>query len=143
MADFDTSRNHFIEKGEFVNGMLRWLDEAKRTVTSGAYSKKFLNDFHAVCFFYQLFCCRVDLSWKDKFQHSQCFREQGMNKPVCSTRMKRKVKLMEIQPGLALRPSYFCFWELQWQQHLQILLLMLCTISQMLHIFPPFSSPSL
>uniref|UniRef100_A0A0D3F327 EF-hand domain-containing protein n=1 Tax=Oryza barthii TaxID=65489 RepID=A0A0D3F327_9ORYZ len=47
MADFDTSRNHFIEKGEFVNGMLRWLDEAKRTVTSGAYSKKFLNDFHA------------------------------------------------------------------------------------------------
>lgn len=68
MADFDTSRNHFIEKGEFVNGMLRWLDEAKRTVTSGAYSKKFLNDFHAVCFFYQLFCCRVDLSWKDKFQ---------------------------------------------------------------------------
>ncbi|KAF0934484.1 hypothetical protein E2562_025561 [Oryza meyeriana var. granulata] len=46
MADFDTSRNNSIEKGEFVNGMLRWLDEAKRTVASGAYSKKFLNDFH-------------------------------------------------------------------------------------------------
>ncbi|KAL6629413.1 hypothetical protein ACP70R_029178 [Stipagrostis hirtigluma subsp. patula] len=47
MADFDTSHNSVIEKGEFVNGILRWLDEAKRSVVaSGAYSKKFLHDFH-------------------------------------------------------------------------------------------------
>uniref|UniRef100_A0A0D9VE91 EF-hand domain-containing protein n=1 Tax=Leersia perrieri TaxID=77586 RepID=A0A0D9VE91_9ORYZ len=46
MADFDTSRNNCIEKGEFVNAMLRWLNEAKRSVASGTYSKKFLNDFH-------------------------------------------------------------------------------------------------
>ncbi|KAG8070453.1 hypothetical protein GUJ93_ZPchr0006g42349 [Zizania palustris] len=46
MDDFDTSQNNSIEKGEFVSGMLRWLGEAKRSVASGAYSKKFLHDFH-------------------------------------------------------------------------------------------------
>ncbi|XP_062218736.1 sodium/calcium exchanger NCL2-like [Phragmites australis] len=47
MADFDTSQNSIIEKGEFVNGILRWLEEAKHAVVaSGAYSKKFLHDFH-------------------------------------------------------------------------------------------------
>lgn len=48
MADFDRSQNSFIEKGEFVDGVLRWLEEAKRAVVaSGAYSKKFMEDFHA------------------------------------------------------------------------------------------------
>ncbi|CAN6272098.1 unnamed protein product [Urochloa humidicola] len=47
MADFDTSQNYAIERDEFVNGILRWLEEAKRSVrASGAYSKKFLQDFH-------------------------------------------------------------------------------------------------
>uniref|UniRef100_A0A453R5Q6 Sodium/calcium exchanger membrane region domain-containing protein n=1 Tax=Aegilops tauschii subsp. strangulata TaxID=200361 RepID=A0A453R5Q6_AEGTS len=47
MADFDRSRNSSIEKGEFVDGVLRWLEEAKRVVAgSGAYSKKFMEDFH-------------------------------------------------------------------------------------------------
>ncbi|PUZ74891.1 hypothetical protein GQ55_1G102500 [Panicum hallii var. hallii] len=47
MADFDRSHNHTIEKREFVDGILRWLEEAKHSVaTSGAYSKKFLQDFH-------------------------------------------------------------------------------------------------
>jgi len=47
MADFDRSQNHTIEKGEFVDGILRWLEEAKHSVAaSGAYSKKFLQDFH-------------------------------------------------------------------------------------------------
>ncbi|GJM90731.1 hypothetical protein PR202_ga07039 [Eleusine coracana subsp. coracana] len=47
MADFDTSQNSVIEKGEFVNGILRWLEEAKRSgAASGTDSKKFLNDFH-------------------------------------------------------------------------------------------------
>lgn len=51
IADFDTSQNDIIEKGEFVNGILRWLDEAKRSVSdSGAYSKKFLQDFDTVYF---------------------------------------------------------------------------------------------
>jgi Ca2+-binding EF-hand superfamily protein len=51
MADFDTSQNHAIEKAEFVDGILRWLGEAKRSVpSSGAYSNKFLQDFHAVYF---------------------------------------------------------------------------------------------
>lgn len=49
MADFDTSQNSVIEKGEFVNGILRWLEEAKRSGgASGADSKKFLHDFHQV-----------------------------------------------------------------------------------------------
>lgn len=49
MADFDRSRNSSIEKGEFVDGVLRWLEEAKRVVAgSGAYSKKFMDDFHIV-----------------------------------------------------------------------------------------------
>jgi Ca2+-binding EF-hand superfamily protein len=51
MADFDTSQNYAIEKAEFVDGILRWLGEAKRSVpSSGAYSNKFLQDFQAVYF---------------------------------------------------------------------------------------------
>lgn len=47
MLEFDTSHNACIEEDEFVGGIKKWLDEAKRTVvTSGAYSKKFLHDFH-------------------------------------------------------------------------------------------------
>ncbi|CAD6251268.1 unnamed protein product [Miscanthus lutarioriparius] len=47
MADFDRSHNFVIEKGEFIDGILRWLQEAKRSVvTSGSYSKKFMQDFH-------------------------------------------------------------------------------------------------
>ncbi|PWZ20156.1 Sodium/calcium exchanger NCL2 [Zea mays] len=47
MADFDTSHNSVIEKGEFIDGILRWLEEAKRSVaTSGFDSRKFLQDFH-------------------------------------------------------------------------------------------------
>ncbi|TVU33245.1 hypothetical protein EJB05_25036, partial [Eragrostis curvula] len=47
MADFDRSQNSSIEKGEFVNGISRWLEEARRSVAdSGAHSKKLLHDFH-------------------------------------------------------------------------------------------------
>jgi len=46
MADFDRSQNNFIEKGEFIDGVLRWLEEAKRAVdASGVHSKKFMEDF--------------------------------------------------------------------------------------------------
>ncbi|KAJ6793694.1 uncharacterized protein M6B38_130730 [Iris pallida] len=47
MEDFDTSRNDIIEESEFINGIIKWLKEAKRSVgNSGSYSKKFINDFH-------------------------------------------------------------------------------------------------
>ncbi|KAG2586221.1 sodium/calcium exchanger NCL1 [Panicum virgatum] len=47
MDDFDTSRNDVVEEEEFVQGMKKWLNEAKRSVpASGAFSKKFINDFH-------------------------------------------------------------------------------------------------
>lgn len=49
MADFDRSQNNFIEKGEFIDGVLRWLEEAKRAVvSSGVHSKKFMEDFQTV-----------------------------------------------------------------------------------------------
>uniref|UniRef100_A0A0D9UY83 EF-hand domain-containing protein n=1 Tax=Leersia perrieri TaxID=77586 RepID=A0A0D9UY83_9ORYZ len=48
MDDFDTSGNEIVEEAEFVAGMKRWLNEAKRTVpASGAYSNKFISDYHA------------------------------------------------------------------------------------------------
>lgn len=51
MDDFDTSRNEVVEEDEFVQGMKKWLDEAKRSVpTGGAFSMKFIDDFHAVIF---------------------------------------------------------------------------------------------
>lgn len=53
MADFDTSQNSVIEKGEFVNGILRWLEEAKRSGgASGADSKSFCMIFIrlVICF---------------------------------------------------------------------------------------------
>nr|CAB3471770.1 unnamed protein product [Digitaria exilis] len=47
MADFDTSRNDTVEEGEFVEGMKKWINEAKRSMpASGAFSSKFINDFH-------------------------------------------------------------------------------------------------
>jgi hypothetical protein len=50
MIDFDTSQNSIIEKGEFINGILRRLEEAKRSGGSSGASKKSLNDFHHVIF---------------------------------------------------------------------------------------------
>jgi Ca2+/Na+ antiporter len=48
MGDFDTSHNEVVEEEEFVVGMKKWLEEAKRSMpASGAFSKKFINDFHA------------------------------------------------------------------------------------------------
>ncbi|XP_038985105.1 sodium/calcium exchanger NCL1 [Phoenix dactylifera] len=48
MLEFDTSHNAFIEEDEFVEGIKKWINEAKRTIvtTSGAYSQRFLHDFH-------------------------------------------------------------------------------------------------
>lgn len=47
MQEFDTSRNSIIDEDEFIAGITKWLNEAKRTVAkSGGYSKKFLHDFH-------------------------------------------------------------------------------------------------
>ncbi|KAF7836669.1 sodium/calcium exchanger NCL-like [Senna tora] len=50
MEDFDTSRDSLIDEDEFVNGICRWLQKARRSrVTSGdagPHTFKFLNDFH-------------------------------------------------------------------------------------------------
>ncbi|URD82312.1 calcium-binding EF hand family protein [Musa troglodytarum] len=47
MNEFDTSQNSNIEEEEFVLGISKWIDEAKRSVAnSGAYSKKFMHEFH-------------------------------------------------------------------------------------------------
>lgn len=49
MDDFDTSRNDVVEEEEFVQGMKKWLNEAKRSVpTGGAFSSKFIHEYHAV-----------------------------------------------------------------------------------------------
>lgn len=49
MDDFDTSHNDTVEEEEFVQGMKKWLNEAKRSMpASGAFSNKFINDYHAV-----------------------------------------------------------------------------------------------
>ncbi|XP_062220515.1 sodium/calcium exchanger NCL1 [Phragmites australis] len=48
MDDFDTSHNDTVEEEEFVQGMKKWLNEAKRSMpASGAFSNKFINDYHA------------------------------------------------------------------------------------------------
>ena len=54
MNEFDTSQNSNIEEEEFVAGISKWIDEAKFSVAnSGAYSKKFMHEFHMVsCFFH-------------------------------------------------------------------------------------------
>jgi hypothetical protein len=49
MDDFDTSRNDVVEQEEFVQGMKKWLNEAKRSVpVGGAFSTKFINEYHEV-----------------------------------------------------------------------------------------------
>jgi predicted ATP-grasp superfamily ATP-dependent carboligase len=49
MVDFDTSQNSIRE---FINMILRWLEEAKRSDDGFSNaSKKSLNDFHQVIFF--------------------------------------------------------------------------------------------
>lgn len=89
-------------------------------------------------------CCS---SWAiiNLHQSTSCIfcRELGMSIICCLERMTTMAKLLKIQPGPALRPFYFCSWELQWQQHLQIHLLMPCTIFQTLRVSLRFSSRSL
>ncbi|XP_058751622.1 sodium/calcium exchanger NCL-like isoform X1 [Vicia villosa] len=50
MADFDTSHNQLIDEAEFVNGVSRWLQGARRSKVqggdAGAHTVKFLSDFH-------------------------------------------------------------------------------------------------
>ncbi|XP_020251410.1 uncharacterized protein LOC109828852 [Asparagus officinalis] len=47
MDEFDTSGNENVDEAEFINGISRWIKEAKHTVgASGVYSKKFMHDFH-------------------------------------------------------------------------------------------------
>lgn len=47
MDDFDTSRNDVVEEEEFVQGMRKWLDEARRSVpVGGAFSSKFIHEYH-------------------------------------------------------------------------------------------------
>ncbi|KAL6597728.1 hypothetical protein ACP70R_046533 [Stipagrostis hirtigluma subsp. patula] len=49
MDDFDTSRNEVVEEQEFVEGMKKWLNEAKRTVPAGgAFHSMFIDEFHAI-----------------------------------------------------------------------------------------------
>ncbi|ONK66749.1 uncharacterized protein A4U43_C06F11550 [Asparagus officinalis] len=48
MHDFDTSRNVDVDETEFINGITRWINEAKHTVdTAGVHSKNFIHDFHS------------------------------------------------------------------------------------------------
>lgn len=49
MKDFDTSNDLHVEEPEFVAGVTRWLQEAKRegnSYSGHGGTKKFLNDFH-------------------------------------------------------------------------------------------------
>ncbi|KAL6597729.1 hypothetical protein ACP70R_046534 [Stipagrostis hirtigluma subsp. patula] len=48
MDDFDTSRDAVVDEQEFVEGMKKWLNEAKRTVPAGgAFLSKFIDELHA------------------------------------------------------------------------------------------------
>nr|CAD1842274.1 unnamed protein product [Ananas comosus var. bracteatus] len=47
MDEFDISRNNYIEEGEFINGISKWLRKAMHAAAaSHGYSNKFLDDFH-------------------------------------------------------------------------------------------------
>ncbi|XP_058095700.1 sodium/calcium exchanger NCL1-like [Magnolia sinica] len=47
MDDFDTTGDSNIDEDEFVTGIMKWIREAKHLVPhSGAYSIKFISDFH-------------------------------------------------------------------------------------------------
>ncbi|KAK6919149.1 Sodium/calcium exchanger membrane region [Dillenia turbinata] len=50
MEDFDTSQDHRIDVNEFIQGISRWLDEAKHTTGYGTENDhltgKFIQDFH-------------------------------------------------------------------------------------------------
>lgn len=50
MKDFDTSHDNSIDIDEFINGVCKWIEEAKHsgaiTSDSGSRTMKFLNNFH-------------------------------------------------------------------------------------------------
>lgn len=47
--DFDSSGDYELNSEEFTRGLSKYLREAKRRVSnSGAYSSKFIHDFHLV-----------------------------------------------------------------------------------------------
>ncbi|KAK1325717.1 hypothetical protein QJS10_CPA01g02095 [Acorus calamus] len=48
MEEFDTNRDNSIQEEEFIDGISRWLKEAKHVVpSSGTDSGKIINDFHS------------------------------------------------------------------------------------------------
>ncbi|KAK9085455.1 hypothetical protein Sjap_025866 [Stephania japonica] len=51
LKDFDTSGDSFVDQDEFINGISKWLDEAKRSVPAlidvGSNTTEFINDFHS------------------------------------------------------------------------------------------------
>lgn len=53
MKDFDKSRDERVDMKEFVEGISRWLKQARHSSSSGDgqndQSIKFLNHFHQVC----------------------------------------------------------------------------------------------
>ena len=52
MSDFDTSLDSQISFPEFVEGIKRWLEEARGSNSSsraGPETMKYLDDFHEVC----------------------------------------------------------------------------------------------
>lgn len=63
MSEFDKSGNSAIEEDEFVDGISKWIDEAKRSVQfTGSYTKRFITDFHSVSLHFvsvsaKLSCC--------------------------------------------------------------------------------------
>ncbi|KAF6155971.1 hypothetical protein GIB67_039302 [Kingdonia uniflora] len=50
LKDFDTSGDSHVDESEFVNGISKWLREAKRSANNGGdagpHTMKFLSDFH-------------------------------------------------------------------------------------------------
>ncbi|KAK9089018.1 hypothetical protein Scep_028100 [Stephania cephalantha] len=51
LKDFDTSGDSFVDEDEFINGISKWLEEAKHSVPAlvdaGSNTTKFINDFHS------------------------------------------------------------------------------------------------
>lgn len=74
MSDFDTSHDERIDFPEFVNGISKWLGEAKSSGVdshdAGPDTIKYLDHFHLVCHNVLNFCislqifCSTGKSWK-------------------------------------------------------------------------------
>ena len=112
MKYFDTSGNYSIEKGEFVDGISRWLNKTKKTAARnpGSLTKCFY-DFHKVKI--ELFHFHIFKSTDTYTNSWKLLHRKQRDSMICWMWVGViKLRVLRNPNGPPSRQCYCCCWEL-------------------------------